>query len=39
VEFVIGLRADGWSETDVLTNYPTITHQDVLACLSYGAMR
>jgi uncharacterized protein (DUF433 family) len=29
MEFVIGLLADGWSETDVLANYPTITHQDV----------
>jgi uncharacterized protein (DUF433 family) len=36
VEFVIGLMADGWSETDILGNYPGITHDDVLACLAYA---
>jgi uncharacterized protein (DUF433 family) len=36
VEFVIGLLADGWSEADILANYPAITHEDVLACLSYA---
>ena len=36
VEFVIGLLADGWSEADILANYPGITHQDILACLSYA---
>lgn len=36
VEFVIGLLADGWSEADVLANYPGITHDDILACLSYA---
>jgi uncharacterized protein (DUF433 family) len=36
VEFVIGLMADGWSETDILTNYPGITHEDIIACLAYA---
>jgi uncharacterized protein (DUF433 family) len=36
VEFVIGLMADGWSETDILDNYPGITHDDVIACLAYA---
>jgi uncharacterized protein (DUF433 family) len=36
VEFVIGLMADGWSEADILTNYPGIGHEDVLACLAYA---
>ena len=36
VEFIIGLLADGWSEVDILANYPTITHEDVIACLSYA---
>ncbi len=36
VEFVIGLLAAGWSEADILANYPGITHEDVLACLSYA---
>jgi len=35
VEFVIGLMADGWSEADILQNYPGITHDDVIACLAY----
>ena len=36
VEFVIGLMADGWSEADILRNYPGITHDDVIACLAYA---
>ncbi len=36
VEFVIGLMADGWSEADVLQNYPGIGHDDIIACLAYA---
>jgi uncharacterized protein (DUF433 family) len=36
VEFVIGLMADGWSEADILADYPGITHDDVIACLAYA---
>jgi len=36
VEFVIGLMADGWSEVDILENYPGITRDDILACLAYA---
>lgn len=36
VEFVIGLMADGWSETDILGNYPGISHDDIIACLGYA---
>ncbi|MFL5089330.1 MAG: DUF433 domain-containing protein [Xanthobacteraceae bacterium] len=36
VEFVIGLMADGWTEADILANYPGLTHQDVIACLAYA---
>ncbi len=36
VEFVIGLMADGWTETDILANYPGLTHDDVIACLAYA---
>jgi uncharacterized protein (DUF433 family) len=36
VEFVIGLMADGWNESDIMTNYPGITHDDVMACLAYA---
>jgi uncharacterized protein (DUF433 family) len=34
VEFVIGLMAEGWSEADILGNYPRITHDDILACFA-----
>lgn len=36
VEFVIGLLADGWSEPDILSNYPGLAHEDIIACLSYA---
>jgi len=36
VEFIIGLMAEGWSEADVLANYPRITHEDIIACLAYA---
>jgi uncharacterized protein (DUF433 family) len=36
VEFVIGLMADGWSEADILGNYPGVTHEDIIACLAYA---
>ena len=36
VEFVVGLFADGWSETAVLRNYPNLTREDLLACLQYA---
>jgi uncharacterized protein (DUF433 family) len=36
VEFVIGLMAEGWSEADILTNYPGIVHDDIIACLAYA---
>jgi len=35
VEFIIGLLAQGWSEADILTSYPGLTREDVLACLAY----
>jgi len=36
VEFVIGLMADGWSETDILADYPGLTREDITACLAYA---
>ena len=30
VEFVIGLMADGWTEAEILANYPGIEHEDVI---------
>ncbi|MBM4019666.1 MAG: DUF433 domain-containing protein [Planctomycetes bacterium] len=39
VEFVVGLLAQGWSEADILANYPGITREDILACLAYAQER
>jgi uncharacterized protein (DUF433 family) len=36
VDFVIGLMAEGWSETEILRNYPGLTHDDIAACLAYA---
>jgi uncharacterized protein (DUF433 family) len=36
VEVVIGLMAEGWSESDILKNYAAITHDDIIACLAYA---
>ena len=36
VDFVIGLMADGWTESDILRNYPGVSHDDVAACLAYA---
>jgi uncharacterized protein (DUF433 family) len=36
VEFVIGLLADGWTEAEIIRNYPGIAHEDILACLAYA---
>ena len=36
---VLGYLASGMSETDVLKDFPQLTHEDVLACLAYAAER
>jgi uncharacterized protein (DUF433 family) len=36
VDFIIGLMADGWSEGDILRNYPGLTRYDIAACLAYA---
>jgi len=33
VEFILELLAAGQSESDILTNYPGLTREDILACL------
>jgi uncharacterized protein (DUF433 family) len=33
VDLVVGLLAQGWSEADVLRNYPRLTGEDIQACL------
>ena len=37
VEFVVDLLGQGWPESEVLRNYPGLTHEDILACLSYAS--
>ena len=37
VEFILELLAAGQSEEDLLTNYPGLTPEDILACLSYAS--
>jgi uncharacterized protein (DUF433 family) len=39
VELIIGLLADGWSEADIVENYPGIGPDDILACLAYARDR
>lgn len=37
VEFILDLLAAGQTEDDLLANYPGLTREDVLACLSYAS--
>lgn len=36
VDFIIGLMAEGWSEGDILGNYPGLSRDDLVACLAYA---
>lgn len=36
VEFIIELLAKGWTPAQILENYPQITFEDILACLTYA---
>ena len=37
VSLVLDLLAGGWSEAELLAEYPQLTHHDVLAAIAYGA--
>jgi uncharacterized protein (DUF433 family) len=37
VEFILELLAAGQSESELLTDYPGLTRDDILACLSYAS--
>ncbi len=37
VEFVLGLLAQGWSQSEILRNYPGLAREDLLACWAYAA--
>lgn len=36
VEFIIELLAQGWTEEDILENYPGLTRDNIKACLAYA---
>ncbi len=36
VEFILALLAQGWSEEEILRNYPGLAREDILACLQYA---
>lgn len=37
VDFIVGLLGQGWTEADVLRNYPGLAHEDIAACLQYAS--
>ena len=37
VKFIIDLLAQGWSEADILANYPGLSTQDIRASLHYAS--
>jgi uncharacterized protein (DUF433 family) len=37
VEFILDLLSQGWTEQQLLSQYPGLTHEDVLACLAYAS--
>ncbi len=36
---VLGWLASGMSETEILTDYPELVREDILACLAFAAQR
>ena len=36
VEFILDLLAEGWTEADILRNYPGLMADDIRACLAYA---
>ena len=37
VEFILDLLAQGWTEAELLRNYPGLTQEDLRACLAYAS--
>jgi uncharacterized protein (DUF433 family) len=37
VVFILDLLAQGWSEDDILRNYPGVEREDIRACLAYAS--
>jgi uncharacterized protein (DUF433 family) len=37
VDFLLSLLAQGWTESEILRNYPGLTRDDLLACWAYAS--
>jgi uncharacterized protein (DUF433 family) len=37
VDLIISLLGQGWSENDILRNYPGLIREDIAACLQYAS--
>ena len=37
VEFMIDLLPQGWTESEILRNYPGVTREDIQSCLAYAS--
>jgi uncharacterized protein (DUF433 family) len=37
VEFILERMANGWTEEQILDNYPHLTADDIRACLAYAS--
>jgi uncharacterized protein (DUF433 family) len=37
VEFMLSLLAEGWTEQQLIANYPGLAEADIRACLAYAA--
>ncbi|HJT90196.1 MAG TPA: DUF433 domain-containing protein [Bryobacteraceae bacterium] len=37
VELVVDLLASGWTTEQIITSYPTVTLEDIRACLAYAS--
>lgn len=35
VEFILGLYAEGWTEDQILENYPNLTKENLMAVFAY----
>jgi len=36
IDFILDLLAQGWSQDEILRNYPGLTAEDIQACLAYA---
>lgn len=39
VQFILELLANGWTQAQVLENYPGLAAEDIRACLAYASER